>query len=140
MHVSNERTPTPLGDIILKRMADLGYRRQADLARAANLGPDVISRAITKPAKPEIPTLRALAATLALDPDTLIAFVHGSGDGLTGTPVRATTPTLDPDIAETNRLLRPDSPLTDDQRDELRAFLRRLNATYLPARRRGRTA
>ncbi len=140
MHVSNERTPTPLGDIILKRMKDLGYRRQADLARAANLGPELISRAITKPLKPDIPTLRALAGALALDPNDLIAFVHRTDDERDTPAVRPTTPALDPDIAETNRLLRPDSPLTDDQRDELRAFLRRLNASYLPARRRGRTA
>ncbi len=136
-HVSNGRTPTPLGEIILQRMLELGYQRQADLARVSGLGPDVISRAITKPAKPEIDTLRALAGALGLNADTLIAFVHGDGGSLAVTP---TVPALDPDAAETNRLLHQDSHLTDAERDELRTIIRRINASYRQHRRSQRPA
>jgi hypothetical protein len=118
-------------------MVDLGYHRQADLARAAGLGPDVISRAITKPAKPEIETLRALAGALGLNADTLIAFVHGDGGSLA---VQPTVPVIDPDAAETNRLLHQDSHLSNEERDELRVIIRRINASYRQRRRRDRPA
>ncbi len=137
LRVSNTRVPTELGEIILQRMVDLGYHRQSDLARASGLGPDVISRAIFRDARPTLETLRALAGALGLNAETLIAFVHGDGGTLA---VQPTVPVLDPDVAETNRLLHQDSHLTDDERDELRAFVKRLNASYRQRRRRDRSA
>ncbi len=135
------KEPTRLGRYVLSRMGELGLARQADLVRASGVDPDTgrtrisestVSRIVLHPGyTPDRDTLVALAAALHLDPKALVLFVFD----LDGEPAPEYTP--HPRAVQIDRLLGPDSPLADDERQRLDGMLELLVEPLLrPTRRK----
>ncbi len=125
------RELTPLGQLILRRMAELGMSQQQDLATRAGIANSTISRLLyVEQRRAHIPTLRRLAEALDIDPDGLTAFVYGDAANV------HTDAALPPLAVEIGRMLAPDSPLPTEERDLLAALLDRVVAPSRPLMRR----
>ncbi len=123
---SNAKKVTPLGRLVLDRMAEIGMTQQNDLAARSGVANSTISRLLyTEQRRAHIPTLRRLAEGLDLDANALVAFVY---DGDAAVPGEVPHPLA----AEITRMLAPDSPLPDEERALLVALLDRVVA---PSRR-----
>ncbi len=131
---SDAKELTPLGELILRRMAEIGMQRQNELAARSGIADSTISRLLhTEQRRAHIPTLRKLAEGLDLDANALVAFVY---DGDPTEPVAGPHPLA----AEIARMLAADSPLPVGERDLLVVLLDRVVAPVRPLMRRGAEA
>ncbi len=130
--VKAEKRPTRLGRYVLARMGELGMARQADLVRASGISESTVSRIILHPGyTPDRDTLVALAQALHLDPKALVLFVFD----LDNEPAPVYTP--HPRAAQIDRLLGPDTQLSEEKQEHLDGMLELLIEPLLrPTRRR----
>lgn len=111
-----------LGELLINRMGEVGMTRQRDLSIAAGVSPSSIHRVMFGTMRPGVDVLHRIAQALDLNPDQLVKFVYGSRPG-PGEPDR---PTLHPRVAELQRMLDPESPLTDEDRKLLEILVDRI--------------
>jgi hypothetical protein len=105
-------------------MAELGMTRQVDLVRASDLSDSTISRVIYQEGyAPDRKSAADLARGLRVkesERDDFVLFVLRAG----ATPAPTlTADEQEPILAEANLMLRADSSLTDEERDDLRRML-----------------
>lgn len=137
--VSNtDRQTTRLGGYILRRMAELGMRRPADVARATDVSDSTLSRIFDQPGYfPSQETLEKLADGLGVDRRALILFAYNIDDE--DRPQESGIE-IHPLAVEFSRMLHPDSPLTDEDRNALRVIIDRVIDPHRRDMRRRRPA
>jgi transcriptional regulator with XRE-family HTH domain len=133
-HVRKNRVATPLGQLLLKRGAELGLRKQVDLARECGVSESTAGRLLYDQANFDRDTLKRVANALGLDVDAVVRLADGG-------EVEAPVPVVEvgfrsPEGAELDRMLNPRSPLTDKQRDEIRLFFETMADRYRTVMRR----
>jgi transcriptional regulator with XRE-family HTH domain len=114
-----KRKPTELGWVVLSAMTAAGFRRQAQLARAAEVAPSTISRLIYGGVDiPEERVLAKVAEALGIDAAELKAKA--------GYSISGNARQIDPLALELDQLIGEGSPLPPERRDALRALVDRV--------------
>lgn len=120
--------PTPIGEFVLRRMAEIGMTRQSELAARAQISDSTVHRIIYRDDRINPATLVAVARALDLPPRDLMGFFY---------PVSASEADdrreSDPLSAEIGRMLGADSPIPEADRNKLRIILDAVVASYRPA-------
>lgn len=126
--IVGDSEPTPFGWYLMRKMdAHDPPLNQSELARQVGVSQSTISRWIYNPGRPDDGKLKPLAKTLGVEYSELLT-VAGYGrpadniaDALSGL-----RPTIDPLAAEIGRMLDPNSPIPDTDRQALRTILDRV--------------
>lgn len=133
-----DRQPTEFGWYIQRKMASHEPPlNQTELALRTGVSQSTVSRWIYSPGKPDTDKLRLLADVLGVDHGELLA---AAGHGRPADSAAEATRPLHPLAREIDMLLADDSPLTEDDREELSRFLDRTLAGFRPAPKRRRSA
>ncbi len=133
--MNQERTPTQFGLYLLRAMANAGYSNPSRFARAAGRDPSVVHRWIYGITVPTAKALAEVAPTLGVPEADLIAAAFSSDPD--DTVPRDHVPQV---AAELAQMLRPDSPLSDEDRQFLGVMTERLVAPYRSLMRKRRSA
>jgi transcriptional regulator with XRE-family HTH domain len=108
--VRKGREATQLGVLIQKSMARVGILRQVELAEKTGLSQSTVSRLLYDEIEPEYSTLATLAQFFKIDIETLMTAAKGE-------PVEM--PPFHPLGAELDRMLSPDSGLSEEERADV---------------------
>ncbi len=133
-----EREQSRLGGYIARRMRELGMTRQVELVHASGLSESLISRIFTQPNYfPNHESLEQLARGLQVRKRDLILFAYDLEDD---EPTPEIAENIHPLAVELSRMLDPESPLTDDDRNALNIIIDRVIAPHRRDMRRRRPA
>jgi len=114
-------------------MAELGMKKQVDLARAAGVSEATVGRIIYENAAFERDILASVESALELPARTLVGDL-----GKVAEQANERSTWSHPIAAELNRMLNPESPLTDADREDIRKFVDRFIDSYRVTMRKSR--
>lgn len=111
---------TSFGAWLISAYRSAGYRSASALAHAADVEPSIVNRWLRGDTVPTAANLLKIAPALRVEESALFAAAFGADTGQPPPPV----------ALKITRLLGPDSPLDDRERDLLAEILDRILAGY----------
>lgn len=122
-HMRQKRPVTKLGADVEELMAAAGMKKNVDLAKVADVSESTVGRILhDEDAEFGRDILKRIAGALHVDVTRFERILAG-GDP---PPVAPKIEWVDPLVPELNRMLDPQSPLSDEEREDLRKFVDRM--------------